>query len=108
MAPIYRARTGYGMTYQLSVREEVLQTSHHWTVIFSFCLAGIVIGWGVSIFWPANYRASKEIYVGINPYRALEDRNAAEHAEIEFINPDDYKNWQMSNLNNIIQMDWVI
>ena len=96
------------MTYELSVREEVLQTSHHWPAIFSFCLAGIVIGWGVSIFWPTNYRASKEIYVGINPYRALEDRNAAEHADIEFINPDDYKNWQMANLNNIIQMDWLI
>ena len=96
------------MTYELSVREEVIQTSHHWPAIFAFCLAGIVIGWGVSIFWPSNYRASKEIYIGINPYRALEDRNAAQHAEIEFINPDDYKNWQMSNLNNIIQMDWLV
>jgi len=96
------------MAYELSVREEVLQTSHQWPVIFSFCLAGIVIGWGVSIFWPTTYRASKEIYVGINPYRALEDRSASEQAELQFANPDDYKNWQMSNLNSIIQMDWLI
>jgi hypothetical protein len=96
------------MMYELSVQEEVIQTSHHWPVIFIFCIAGIVVGWGISIFWPSNYRASKDIYVGINPYRALEDQNAAEHAEVEFINPDDYKNWQMANLNNIILMDWLV
>lgn len=96
------------MTYELSVREEILQTSHRWPVVYLFCLAGIVVGWGVSLFWPTSYRAAKEIYVGINPYRALDDRSASDYAEVKFTNPDDYKNWQMANLNAIIQMDWLL
>jgi hypothetical protein len=62
----------------------------------------------VSIIWPTTYRASKEIYVGINPYRAADDQNAAEHAGLKFENPDDYKNWQMANLNSLVKMDWLV
>ena len=96
------------MKYELSLRDEILQISHRWPIIFSFCLIGVLIGLGVSLFWPTTYRVSKEIYVGINPYQALTDRNASEHAGIQFNNPDDYKNWQMANLNVLIQMDWMI
>ncbi|MFC2054639.1 hypothetical protein ACFLV7_10160 [Chloroflexota bacterium] len=96
------------MKSELSLRDEILQISHRWPIIFSFCLIGILIGWGVSLFWPTTHRVSKEIYVGINPYQALTDRNASEHAGVQFNNPDDYKNWQMANLNVLIQTDWMI
>ena len=96
------------MKYELSLRDEILHISHRWPIIFSFCLIGVLIGWGVSLFWPTTHRASKEIYVGINPYQALTDRSASEHASVQFNNPDDYKNWQMANLNVLIQTDWMI
>lgn len=96
------------MTYELSLRDEILDTTHRWPVIFLFCLAGILIGWGISILWPTTFRASKEIYVGINPYRATEDLNASRHANLVFENPDDYKNWQMANLNSLVKMDWML
>jgi hypothetical protein len=94
--------------FELSLRDEILQISHRWPIIFSFCLIGVLIGWGVSLFWPTTHRVSKEIYVGINPYQALTDRSASEHAGLQFNNPDDYKNWQMANLNVLIQTDWMI
>ena len=96
------------MTNEWSIRDEILNSTHQWPLVFSFCLVGILIGWGISIFWPTSYRVSKEIYVGINPYQALTDRSASEHASVQFNNPDDYKNWQMANLNVLIQMDWMI
>ncbi len=96
------------MTNEWSIRDEILNSTHQWPLVFSFCLVGILIGWGISIFWPTSYRVSKEIYVGINPYQALTDRSASEHASVQFNNPDDYKNWQMANLNVLIQTDWMI
>ena len=96
------------MTNEWSIRDEILNSTHQWPLVFSFCLVGILIGWGISIFWPTSYRVSKEIYVGINPYQALTDRSASEHANVQFNNPDDYKNWQMANLNVLIQTDWMI
>ena len=96
------------MTFELSLRDEILDTTQRWPVVFTFCLAGILIGWGIAILWPTTYRASKEIYVGINPYRAAIDQNASDHADLRFENPDDYKNWQMANLNSLVKIDWLV
>ncbi len=96
------------MTFELSLRDEILDTTHRWPVVFLFCIAGILIGWGISVLWPTTFRASKEIYVGINPYRATEDLNASRYANLVFENPDDYKNWQMANLNSLVKMDWML
>jgi len=85
-----------------NIREEILKSTHQWYVIFGFCLVGILLGWAVSWFVPVKYRSVKTIYVGINAYNAFADRNAAEHAGVTFNNPDDYKNWQMANLNALI------
>ncbi|GAH27900.1 unnamed protein product, partial [marine sediment metagenome] len=108
LGQITARRIKYRMTNEWSIRDEILNTTHQWPLIFSFCLVGILIGWGISIFWPTSYRVSKEIYVGINPYQALTDRSVSEHASVQFNNPDDYKNWQMANLNVLIQTDWMI
>lgn len=85
-----------------NTRTEILKASHQWYIILGFCLAGILLGWLASWFIPAKYRSVKAIYVGINAYNAFADRNAAEHAGVKFNNPDDYKNWQMANLNAVI------
>jgi hypothetical protein len=96
------------MTDEWSLRNEVLRTTHRWPIVFLFCLGGILMGWTISIFWPSPQRAAKEIYVGLDVNHALNDRNASEHAGVQFNNPDDYKNWQMTNLNVFIKMDWIV
>ena len=90
-----------------NTRNEILKASHQWPIILGFCLIGILLGWSVSWFMPAKYRSVKAIYVGINAYNAFADRNAAEHAGVKFNNPDDYKNWQMANLNALITSEGV-
>jgi hypothetical protein len=91
-----------------SLREEILHTTHRWPVIVVSCLLGSLLGLVIAYCLPSPHRATKELYVGINVYKATEDRNASEHAGLEFSNPDDYKNWQMANLNSLIFMDPVI
>ena len=92
------------MSNQWSLREEILTLSHRWPVIILFCLAGAALGWGVSRVWPSPHEATAELYVAINVYRALDDHNVP----IKFNYADDYKNWQMANLNTMIYMDPVI
>ena len=95
-------------TNELVLREEILKTTHRWPIILLFCLVGALIGWTISLIWPPTFRASKEIYVAINPYRALTDKNTAEYAGVQFNNPDDYKNWQMANLDALVHSTWMI
>ena len=92
-----------------SLYEEILAITHRWPVILAFCLVGGLLGWGASLLWPSPYRATTELYVGLNTYRALQDRNAVAFANgFVFTNPDDYKNWQMADLNTVVLMDRVV
>jgi hypothetical protein len=91
-----------------SLRNEILTATQRWPIILAYCLAGCLIGWIVSFVWPSPHRATKELYVGLNVQRASQDKNAVEHAGVQFYNVDDYKNWQMSSLNSLIFMDDVV
>ena len=97
------------MQYEWSLRDEIFESSHRWPVVLAFLLVGAALGWAASLVWPSPYQATNELYVGLNTYRALQDRNVVEYANGEAFNhPDDYKNWQMADLNTILFMDEVI
>ena len=96
------------MNEELSFREAFLHATHSWPKFMVFCLAGALVGLIVAFFWPSPYRATQELYVGLNPYRASVDDNASAFAGVVFSSANDYKNWQMANLNAIIFMDEII
>jgi len=96
------------MTEEWSLRDEIFYTAHRWPVISLFCLAGVLVGWLVSILVPSPYSATKELYVGLSIYRASEDENNTRFSGIAFNNADDYKNWQMANLNTMVLMDPIV
>jgi hypothetical protein len=93
------------MLNEWSLREEILAVTHRWPIIIFYCLLGSLIGWGIALSWPSTYRATKELYVGLNIYRTQQDHAVAQDAGVEFYNGDDYKNWQMADLNSLIFMD---
>ena len=95
-------------THEWSFRDEALAATHRWHQIVLFCLVGSLLGWLVSLASPTPHRATKELFVGLNISRSADDRNAAEHAGLPFLNANDYKNWQMSSLNSVIYMDSVL
>jgi hypothetical protein len=88
-----------------SLRVEILRITHQWYVILAFMLVGVTLGWGSSALWPTPYRATLDLYVGLNAYRSPYDSYAASLAGQSFRMVDDYKNWQMSQLNEVVQTD---
>ncbi len=87
------------------LRDAIFLALHRWYLIFLFVLVGGGVALGVSYLFPTEYRASVELAVELNPYRALEDRYVASFASFEFRNVDDYKHWQMSQLNLLVYSD---
>lgn len=77
------------MHNQWNVREEILNAAHRWPFIFLFFIIGSLIGFGVSYILPHFYRAEVTLHVSYN-------------ADSIFRNPDDYKNWNMEQLDVII------
>lgn len=88
-----------------SLRESVFVAAHRWPLMAACFLLGGLLGWFSAYLWPAPYRASLELAVGLNPYRSGEDRYLAAFANTEFRNPDDYKHWQMAQLGVLASSD---
>jgi hypothetical protein len=76
-------------------RQEILEIAHYWPVIFIAFLIGSLLGWGVSYILPTSYRAESEL-------------NVAYNADAIYRNPDDYKNWQLGELEAFVVSDSVI
>ncbi|MBN1537117.1 MAG: hypothetical protein JW908_10335 [Anaerolineales bacterium] len=80
------------MHNQWNVREEILLATHRWPLILLFILVGSLIGLIISCLLPHYYRAETNLHVSYN-------------ADAIFRNPDDYKNWNMEQLNVIVLSD---
>jgi len=93
------------MTKEWNLRDFILDLSQKWYLIVVCFAIGSLVGWGAGFLWPPFYRADIDLYVGINPYRSLQDRYVAQTAQDEFRNIDDYKNWQMEQLNTLAIQD---
>ena len=88
-----------------SLRSEILHAAHRWPVILIWILLGSLLGWAYVQLRPPLVQAEAQLYVALNPYRAPEDANAAGFASFQFLNADDYKNWQLSQLNALALSD---
>lgn len=93
------------MNKDWTIREELYKTFHRWPSMIAFFIIGCILGWGASLIWPSNYRATSQISVGLDPYRAFSDAAFLALAKPRFRNLDDYKNWQLSQLETIIFLD---
>jgi hypothetical protein len=76
-------------------RDEILAVAHRWPVPFLAFLIGSLVGWGCAYLFPTTYRAEMNLYVGYN-------------ADQIYRNPDDYKNWQMRQINDLATTDDVL
>ena len=81
-----------------SLREELTASSQRWYVILIFILIGALAGAAISWLAPAPYQASSDVYVGLDVYRAMRDLNVP----IEPEGANDYKNWQMEDLEFLL------
>ena len=73
-----------------------------------YFIIGCLLGWGLSLLLPTTYRATSQIFVSLNPYRAYSDSNFVALAKPRYSNIDDYKNWQMAELEALISLDEIL
>lgn len=83
------------MQTEWNLRFELLELAHRWQIAVLLFIAGSVIGWAFSLFFPSDYRAEVPLYVA---YRE----------DAVYRNPDDYKNWQMRQLTAFTITDEVL
>jgi len=83
-------------------REEFYRSFHRWPIMVVFIAIGCLTGWVCSLIWPSYYRATSQIYVGLNPYRAYSDTNFLALSKPRYANLDNYLYWQMYQLEEAI------
>jgi hypothetical protein len=88
-----------------NLREELYRIFHRWPYMLAAVLVGGLLGWGISLIWPAHYRATSQIYLALNPYRKFEDTTFEALANPKYSNLDNYLNWQMGQLEAAIYLD---
>jgi len=89
------------MNKEWSLQEYTLNLMHRWYFIAGCFLVGALLGWLASLLWPPLYRAHMDLYLGINAYRGARDRYIVNVAQDELSSLDDYKNWQMEQVNTL-------
>jgi hypothetical protein len=90
------------------IRDEILRSASQWYLILAMIIAGGLIGYLVSYLLPTPYRAVADIYVGIDVIRVNEMEHVIPLAEEEPLNLDDYKNWQLKQVADVLTSSTVV
>lgn len=87
------------------LRDEYYRLFHRWPTMAAFFALGCLLGWLLAYLWPASFKASRDVYVGLNAYRTYSDTNFLALAKPRYSNIDNYHYWQMNELNTFLSMD---
>ena len=79
-----------------------------WPWMAALMLTGALLGWGAARWSSPQYRASAELYIGLHAYRAPEENNRNASSYYDFRNLDDFKNWQLEQLNQFVRRDEIV
>ena len=96
------------MNMDFSIREAILSATQSWPLVLAFGIMGVLLGLVAAFIWPSYHQATKALHVGLNVYQISEEPGVPGIANPQFIYADDYKNWQMATLNNVIFMDSIL
>lgn len=91
-----------------SLKEELLRSIRQWYFFLGLIIFGALTGLFITYVLPAPYRASADLYVGIDVARVNEMEYLIPFAKTEPLNLDDYKNWQLKQLSDVITLDLVL
>ena len=89
-------------------RDELIRSVNQWYLVLIFIVGGGLIGYLISYLVPAPYRATADLYVGIDLTRVNEMEYLIPLAKEEPLNLDDYKNWQLKQVADIFSSPSVI
>jgi len=86
---------------QWTLRNKLTALINHWHFVLLTFLVAAGMSWGVVRIMPPQYSASVDIYMGIDINRVFDVSSMATYAKSEPFNIDDYKNWQLSQVESI-------
>lgn len=89
-------------------RDELFKSLNQWYLILGFILIGGGLGFAISYLMPAPYQAVTELYIGIDVERVNKLEYIIPIAETEPLNLDDYKNWQLKQVADILKSENVL
>jgi len=92
----------------LTIRDEIKKMINQWYIALLFILVGSAAGLVLAYLVPTPYRATADIYVGIDVTRVNEMDYLIPLAQTEPLNLDDYKNWQLKQVASILTSDEVL
>jgi len=90
------------------IRDEALRSVSQWYLVLIFIVAGALIGFLISYLVPSPMRATADLYVGIDVVRVNEMEHVIPLAKEEPLNLDDYKNWQLKQVADVLKTNMVI
>ncbi len=90
-----------------TVRDKTMRLINRWYLIFLAFLISAGLAWGVMHLWPPQHKASTTVYIGIDINRVFDVSSMAAYAKTEPFNIDDYKNWQLSQVESIARSEQV-
>jgi hypothetical protein len=88
-----------------NLRDEYYRLFHRWPAMVAFFAVGCLLGGLLAYLWPSYFKATREIYVGLNAYRAYSDASFLALAKPRYANIDNYHYWQMNQLDTILITD---
>ncbi len=83
------------------LREKLVQFKKTWPILITVLLVSGLIAWGAVHLFPPLQRATADLFIGIDITRVNDVSSLATYAKTEPFNVDDYKNWQLSQINGI-------
>lgn len=89
-------------------RDEILRMTGQWQIVLAFILAGGLVGFVGTYLYPAPYRATAELYVGIDVIRVGEMEHVILLEKHEPLNLEDYKNWKLNQVANIVSSPLIV
>jgi len=89
------------------LREKILQFIRTWPILILVFIGSGVVSWSVVHLFPPTQRAVAEIYIGIDITRVYDVSSIATYAKTEPFNIDDYKNWQLSQIEGIASSELI-
>jgi len=90
-----------------TVRAKFTALIERWYIILLVFLISAALAWGVMHVWPPQHQATATVYLGIDINRVFDVSSMATYAKTEPFNIDDYKNWQLSQVESIARSEEV-
>jgi len=90
------------------LQDQLWDMVNKWPSLLAFVVGAGLLGYLGSLLFSPAYRAEADLFVGIDVRRVGEMAHVIPLAKTEPLNLDDYKNWQLKQVADIVQSEQIL